>query len=180
MTKKTVWLVYMIAASFTLVVPSSASAGKAYSIPVSNRVVVVELQLSDEQPVRIANREGGMIKVGNATTGRQWGLVPLIRDAAIEWSVSEIVALGDFNEGLKVKGAVTGVIGVQTQLPGAPISVKVLEITDATGALPASVDCCVHCGSGPYYCGDAVCAPCGQCCDPGFCSAPGKPKMQCD
>lgn len=180
MTKKTIWSAFMMAASFTLVVPSNASAGKAYSIPVSNRVVVVELQLSDEQPVRVANREGGMIKVGNATTGLQWGLVPLIRTAGIEWSVAEIVALGEFNEGLKVKGAVTGGIGVQTQLPGAPITVKVLEITDVTDTLPPSVDCCVQCGNGSYYCGDAVCAPCGQCCDPGFCSGPGKPKMQCD
>ncbi len=161
-----------------------ARAEKAFTVPVSNNTIEIELHFRDyPNPVRVLVQEGGLIKFGDTlgVNTTAFGLVPILRnDGSVEFTAFEIGVIDARNETMRQVEKLSATRGVESKLSKVPARISVLGVKRFSAAPkpPAGDDCCVYCDF--WVCGNGVWASCGCCCDPGFdCGSKTDPQNRC-
>ncbi len=161
-----------------------ARAEKAFTVPVSNNTIEIELHFRDyPNPVRVLVQEGGLIKFGDTlgVNTTAFGLVPILRnDGSVEFTAFEIGVIDAQNETMRQVEKLSVARGVETMLTKVParFSVREVKLSAAAPATPSGNDCCVYCGDF-WACGNGGWTSCGCCCDPGFCGSKTDPQNRC-
>lgn len=167
-----------------LLTAALAHAGKAFTVPVSNNTVEIELYFRDyPNPVRVLVQEGGLVKFGDTlgVNTTAFGLVPILRnDGSVEFTAFEIGVVDAQNETMRQVEKLSVARGVESKLSKVPARISVLgvKLSSAAPKPPTGADCCVYCDF--WVCGNGVWTSCGCCCDPGFdCGSKTDPQNKC-
>lgn len=171
--------------------PVMAKGKKAYSIPVSDRNIQFEVTAPSGEIFAISVQEGGMAKILDFKDGYAYALVPIIKDInskTADFVIYRITQDKDGNESIQELEHINPNFDTSVTTKAEPkMQVKLFKIDPPTSAssisdnsnqkqvalvIGAHKDCCVTCGN-ITACGNAVCASCGSCHDP------GTPKLDC-
>ena len=161
-----------------------AQAEKAFSIPVSQKIVRFEAQAPDGHWIKGAVLEGDQFRIEDHSLSQAVALVPVAKDDGVLFRIFRIEKHGTdgesmhFVEELEMRPEETAF----TKKASSSLSIRGLSIGEskATGGLPTAKSacrgnanqvaknnftgrCCVSCG-GTTSCGCAVDDSCGSCC----------------
>jgi hypothetical protein len=179
-----------VAAGF-LLAGAAARAEKAQSVPVSDKIIKLEVQAPDGHWIKGAVREGDQFRIEDHVLNVTMALVPITTDSGIRFRTFRIEDRGEGNESMHfVEEFETG-LGetAYTRKARIGLGVKVREVVvpkeDLDPRTPVLKGCgkagkfleegyvqpgrcCVTCG-GTTSCGCAVEDTCGTCCSGGCC-----------
>ena len=163
---------------------------KAYSIPISEREIELQITAPPGKGFTVLVREGGMAKVLALGQGYAYALVPTVRmdDKSVDIGIYRLRQDQEGNESLeKVENLIVGSDGAGSTKAEPKLEIRLNKITNPSAsktrpevrtkddvqlafASADKIDCCVTCPSSIgdiTVCASAVCADCGSCADPG-------------
>jgi hypothetical protein len=157
-----------------------AQGGEAYTVPISDTRIILDVEIPGLEVTTIAIFEGGMIRI-TTPEGKVYGLVPGLQNdnSEILLSVQEInkVESGETMTELELK---QNAFGADISFEAMSMKVRAVEAFTRTPdgkKWNVTEDCCVQCPPPVSFkfCGLAVKGSCGCCCDPGHCGTEEDP-----
>lgn len=165
---------------------------EAFSIPVSNRVIVGDLTLPNGDLARFKVYDGAMVTLRTEGSERLWGFSPSLgTDTADEvvFHVYEIFEYPDGNQAISEYGSLLPGATKTVEGDDLPFTARVAGIEEGSYSedslrtlAAAALDgqdvteelgrCCVTC-NGQTVCACKVKLSCGSCCSPGCCDGGG-------
>lgn len=183
----------LFAAIALLLAGSVAGAEKAQSVPVSDKIVKLEVQAPDGHWIKGMVREGDQFRIHDSALNLTMAMVPIITERGIRIRTFRVEDRGEGNESMHFVEEIETSIGETgfTRKARFGLGVRVLEVVtpkaDLDPRIPATKGCgkagklfeegfgtgqvgrcCVTCG-GTTSCGCAVEDTCGSCCSGGCC-----------
>jgi hypothetical protein len=122
----------VLLAALALAVPAAGvqAQQKAYSVPVSNKIVKLEIQVPEGRWVKAMVQEGGQVRVEDQSLNLTMAFVPILQDGGIRVRAFRVENRGNGNESMHFIENIdtrTGDTGFTKKAAGA-FAVKVIEV----------------------------------------------------